>query len=161
MNPRVWAFWNAYLATLGASHAHRHLTPEVFAFGDSSEMADELAALVLAGIKRATASLAIEFSAVGDPLPAAGDVCIVLRGDGLPVAVIERTEVAQVPFGEVDAAFAAREGEGDGLLASWRVNHRHYFERVCARLGGAFDDRTPVLCQHFEVIWRDEPAPRP
>ena len=160
MNPDVLSFWRVYLATLGDSHAHRLLTPEAFVFGDSPELADELAALVLAGIKRATASLAVEFSAVGDPLPSTGDVCIVLRGDGQPVAVIERTAVAQVPFGEVDAAFAAREGEGDGSLASWRANHERYFERVCARLGGTFDDRTPVLCQHFEVIWRDEPLRR-
>ena len=52
--------------------------------------------------------------------------------------------------------FAEREGEGDGSLASWRANHERYFERVCARLGGTFDDRTPVLCQRFEVIWRGD-----
>ena len=153
MNPRVQAFWCKYLATLGEHHPHRHLTPEVFAFGDTPELADELAALVLAGVKRATASLAIEFSAVGEPLPAPGDVCIVLRGNGLPAAIIERTGVVRVLFGDVDAAFAAREGEDDGSLATWRANHRDYFARVCARLGGAFDDRTPVLCQSFEVIW--------
>ena len=155
MNPRILAFWREYLATLGEHHAHRRLTPEVFAFGDTPQMADELAALVLAGVKRATASLAIEFTAVGEPLPGAGDVCIVLRGDGRPAAVIERTEVEQVLFGEVDAAFAAREGEDDGSLATWRANHQDYFTRVCARLGGAFDERTPVLCQHLEVIWRE------
>ncbi|MBP6817171.1 MAG: ASCH domain-containing protein [Burkholderiaceae bacterium] len=156
MNPRVTAYWRDYLASLAGDHAHRLATPEAFAFGDSPDLADELADLVVTGVKRATASLAIEFGSLGEPLPAAGDVCIVLRGDGLPVAIIERTEVLEQPFGTVDAAFAAREGEGDGSLASWRANHRDYFARVCERLGGTFDECTPVLCQRFEVIWRGD-----
>ncbi|HPU54020.1 MAG TPA: ASCH domain-containing protein [Burkholderiaceae bacterium] len=134
------------------------LAPEVFGFGDSAELADQLADLVLAGVKRATTSLAIEFTAVGDRLPSAGDVCIVLRGNGLPVAVIERIAVVERPFGEVDEAFAAIEGEGDGSLASWRADHCAYFRRVCARHGGRFDEHTSVLCQRFEVIWRDAPS---
>lgn len=158
MNAAVSAFWHGYLGTLADGHPHRALAPEIFAFGDSAELADELADRVLAGVKRATASLAVEFSAAGDPLPAAGDVCIVLRGDGRPMAIIERIAVAQRPFSAVDAAFAAREGEGDGSLAWWRDAHRAYFGRVCDRLGGVFDEQTPVLCQSFEVIWRSEAA---
>jgi len=41
----------------------------VFAFGDSPEMADELAHLVLDGPKRATAGLVLEFERDGEPLP--------------------------------------------------------------------------------------------
>ena len=148
------SFWREYLATLPEGHRHRTAVPEAVAFGDSAGLADELAALVLAGAKRATTSLAVEFSAAGEALPSVGDVCIVLRGDGRPVAVIERIEVVQRPFGEVDEGFAACEGEGDGTLSFWRDAHRAYFGRVCERLGGTFDDRTRVLCLRFEVIWR-------
>lgn len=81
------AFWKSYLATLPPDHPPQ---------------------------KRATASLPVEFTAGGDPLPTVGDVDIVTLADGEPVCIIETTEVRLVVFGEVDAAFAADEGEGDG-----------------------------------------------
>ncbi|MGH8747255.1 MAG: ASCH domain-containing protein [Burkholderiales bacterium] len=147
------SFWRDYLSDLAPDHAHRTVIPDAFAFGDSAELANELAALVLCGKKRATASLAIEFTLVNEALPRAGDVSIVLRGDQKPVAIIERTDVKEVAFESVDDAFAAAEGEGDGSLAYWRAAHTDYFTRVCARSGGRFHAKTQVLCQTFEVIW--------
>jgi uncharacterized protein YhfF len=150
------AFWIEYLAPLASNHRHRAAKPDAFAFGDSAELANALADLVLRGRKRATTSLAIEFTSFNDPLPKVGDVSIILRGHLEPVAIIERTEVNTVPFGTVDAAFAAVEGEGDGSLAYWRAAHIEYFTGVCARLGGRFDDETPVICQKFELVWPRE-----
>ena len=112
-----------------------------------------MAALVQVGRKRATASLPVEFTSLGLPLPAAGDVSIVTRADGIPVAIIELVEVRHVPFQAVDAAFAADEGEGDGTLAWWQAAHRMYFSRVSARLGDKFDETTPVICQRFRLVW--------
>lgn len=147
------ALWADFLGSLPADDPRRGKTPDAFAFGGGEGIADELAALVVAGTKRATASLPIEFTAVGDPLPKAGDLSIVLDGKGDPVAIIELTSVDVVPFGEVDEAFAAFEGEGDGTLAWWRQAHTWYFGRVCERLGGTFDEATPVLCQRFRKVW--------
>ncbi len=148
-------FWQDYLRSLPPSHHHRGIEPDAFAFGGSvaMDLADELAALVLAGGKRGTASLAIEYTSLGERLPVRGDPSIVLDGRGTPVAIIERVEVVTVPFGDVPASFAAIEGEGDGSLASWRSAHRAYFSAVCAALGGTFGDTTPVLCQTFRVVW--------
>jgi len=148
------AFWRRYLDSLPPAHPHRAASPDVFAFGDSAALADELAALVHAGRKRATASLPVEFAALGQPLPEKGDLAIVTRADGVPVAVIEWTEVRHVPFQAVDAEFAADEGEGDGTLEWWRAAHRRYFGRVSRRHGGAFGEATPVICQRFRVVWR-------
>jgi uncharacterized protein YhfF len=148
------AFWRRYLATLPADHPHRGAEPQPFTFGDSPALADELAALVAAGRKRATTSLPAEFTAEGLQLPRAGDLSIVTLADGTPVAVIEIIEVRAVPFRDVDAAFAAVEGEGDGTLAFWRRAHREYFARVAAALGCGFDETTVVLCQPFRVVWR-------
>jgi uncharacterized protein YhfF len=150
----VEAFWKRYLATLPVEHPHRRARPDAFAFGDSAALADELAALVQAGRKRATASLPVEFTSEGLPLPRAGDVSIVTRADGTPVAIIELTEARTVPFDTVDADFVADEGEGDGTLAWWQAAHRRYFGRVCARLGGMFAETTPVICQRFRLVWR-------
>lgn len=127
-----------------------------FAFGDSPALANELAALVQAGRKTATASLPIEFVSEGLRLPAPGDLSIVTLADGAPVAIIELVEVRQIPFLRVDAAFAADEGEGDGSLRSWRTAHQAYFGRVCAPLGAEFEETTLVLCQRFRLVWTPE-----
>lgn len=148
------AFWKTYLATLPPDHPHRRARVSAFAFGDSAALAQELAVLVRAGQKRATASLPVEFTAAGDPLPTVGDVDIVTLADGEPVCIIETTEVRLVAFGEVDAAFAADEGEGDGSLTWWRSAHRAYFGRVCGRLGGQLDDATLILCRRFRLLYQ-------
>ena len=69
-----------------------------------------------------------------------------------PYAVHTADVLTQV----VGSAYAAIEGEGDGSLAYWRAAHIEYFTGVCARLGGRFDDATPVLCQTFTVVWPRE-----
>ena len=154
MSESAEAFWHRYLGTLPAEHPHRDARPDTFAFGDSPSLANELAALVELGRKQATTSLPGEFTSQGLPLPAAGSVSIVTRADGSPVAIIELTEVRHVPFRAVDATFAAAEGEGDRTLASWQAAHRKYFQRVSARLGCAFGEDTPVICQRFRLVWR-------
>jgi uncharacterized protein YhfF len=151
--PACEAFWRAYLAQLSAEHPHRSARPDSFGFGGVPDLAEELAALVLAGRKRATTSLPVEYTALGEALPRAGDLSIIVRGDGRPVAIIERTHVESLPFDEVDARFAAVEGEGDGSLGYWRRAHQEYFTDVVGRLGGSFDGRTSVICQTFRVVW--------
>jgi uncharacterized protein YhfF len=153
MDDTAEAFWQRYLARLPAEHPHRRARPDAFAFGDSPSLADELAALVQAGRKRATASLPVEFTSINLPLPAPGDIGVVTRGDGAPVGIIEIVDVQHVPFHAVGAAFAAEEGEGDGSLAWWQAAHRKYFRRVCARLGSEFDETGLVVCQRFRLVW--------
>jgi len=147
-------FWQRYVATLPEGHPHTRARVDAFSFGDSPGLAAELAELVWQGRKRATASLAVEFTSQGAALPRAGDVSVVTQADGTPVAIIELTEVRELPFRDVDAGFAAEEGEGDGSLEFWRTAHREYFSRTCARLGGRFDDATPVICQKYKVLLR-------
>jgi uncharacterized protein YhfF len=147
------AFWSQFLDSLAPEDPRRRAQPDAFGFGGEGELADELASLVVAGKKRATTSLPVEYTSLGEPLPKKGDLSIILNGAGDPVAIIERTQVDVVPFARVTATFAAREGEGDGSLAYWRGAHKEYFALVCERLGGALDDATPVLCQSFEVLW--------
>jgi len=154
LSERAAAFWRAYLAGLPPDHPHHTAHVTAFSFGDSPALADELAGLVVAGRKRATASLQIQFEADGAPLPAAGDIWIVTRADTTPVAIIETTDVRLVPFGAVDAAFAEAEGENDGSLASWRAAHMAFFGRVLARLGGRLDDASLVVCERFRVLYR-------
>ena len=147
------AFWTEYLRHLPQNHEHRTIAPDAFAFGGGGDLADELALLVLNRTKRATTSLAIEFTSLDEPLPVVGAMSIILRGDLKPVAIIERSSVAIIPFESVDHEYAAIEGEGDGSLSYWREVHIEYFTEVCTRLGGRFDIKTPVICQVFELRW--------
>ena len=57
-NPDTDAFWQAFRRHAGLDHDHY----VVGSFGDSPEMATELADLVVAGIKRATASLVRDYA---------------------------------------------------------------------------------------------------
>lgn len=146
------AFWQAFIRSAGGVGAGRAY--EAFAFGDSPELASELAELVLRGTKRATASAAWTFEAQGQCLPAPGDFSIVTQWSGEPLFIIETRVVEVVPFNEVGAAFAAAEGEGDCSLAYWRDGHRRYFTRECSRAGRAFDERMPIVCECFELVYR-------
>jgi len=89
----VETMWASYVA--GSGYDGPLVT--AFAFGDSAEMADELGLLVLHGPKGATAELVQAFAARGEPLPRAGDRCLVLGGDGRPLAVVRTTDVRAGP----------------------------------------------------------------
>ena len=115
---------------------------EEFSFGDSPELADELAGLVLAGKKRATC-----WSAGEGPKTQVGKQWVVLDGGGVPLAVIETVELTQRRFDEVDEAFAFDEGEDDRTLASWRRAHQNYFRRQ-----GTFAPDMPLWCERFRLV---------
>ncbi len=113
-----------------------------FAFGDGPDLADELLELVLKGVKTATCSTEDEPN-TSTP----GECWIVLDGRGNPRCVIESTEVTHRRYGDVDAAFAHDEGEGDRSLAYWRSAHRSYFGRL-----GKFSEDMMLMCERFRLV---------
>jgi uncharacterized protein YhfF len=121
-----------------------------FAFGDGPQLADELLTLVVRGVKTATCSTEDEPNT-----SAPGERWIVLDGSGQPACVIETTEVSYRRFGDVDAAFAHEEGEGDRSLAYWREAHRRYFTRL-----GKFGEDMMLMCERFRLVEVFEPAER-
>ena len=86
------------------------------------------------------------------PIPKPGDLSVVTWWNGQPVCVIKTTRVEIRPYDEVDADFAASEGEGDGSLAYWREAHWRFFSRECERIGRTLDPKMPVVCERFEVV---------
>src|ERR1700759_2817349 len=83
-SPDTDAFWQAF-----RRHAGLDCDDYVVgSFGDSPEMATELANLVIAGIKRATASLARDYGEGREPTPKPGDFVMMLDGDGLPMRLL-------------------------------------------------------------------------
>jgi uncharacterized protein YhfF len=149
---RHLTFWSEFARTCDSDPTPRFL--EAFHFDDNEADANELAALVLAGRKRATAALLWTHEVTGKPLPKPGDLSIVTDFSRQAVCVIETTRIAIVPFDEVTAEFAAIEGEGDGSLAFWRRAHEQYFSRECSRIGREPSITMPVICEQFEVVYR-------
>jgi uncharacterized protein YhfF len=117
---------------------------ETFSFGDSPALADELAALVLAGVKTATCSAASD-----GPCTDVGKQMVVLSGSGRPLVIIETVELTERRFNDVDATFAYNEGEGDRSLEYWRQAHRRYFTRL-----GQFSEDMLLYCERFRVVER-------
>ncbi len=128
------------------------VAPPVWSFGDDPALADELLDLVLAGTKTATAELVASYEAGGEPLPAVGDLSIVLDGSGAPRALLRTTKVDVVPFDQVTAEHARLEGEGDRTLATWRDEHERSWRRA-APTGVEFSGGALVVCERFTLLY--------
>jgi len=154
-------FWRAARAHLsyGPSEAvigtewSAAVVPPAWAFGGDGdvELASDLLALILAGTKTATASALWEYGPK-DPIPAAGELSIILDGVGKPRAVIRTTSVEIVPFDQVSAEHAYLEGEGDRTLESWRRDHEAFWRRTLPA-DREFDQQMPIVCETFEVLY--------
>ena len=143
-------YWALFEAATGGNSAERFY--EAFHFDDSEAVANELAELVLAGRKQATASLFWAYEAQGKPLPETGCLSVVTDWQGHPLCIIETRQVDVVPYQQVSAEFAAHEGEGDGSLEFWRDAHWPYFSRECERIGRQPSEDMPVVCERFRVV---------
>jgi len=150
-NERIVDFWRRAcraVPDLPADAAY-----QVWHFGDGAALARELADLVLLGPKRATAGLLWEAESDANTMPVLGGYSVVTDGNGAPLMVLRTAHVEIRPFGEVDADFAAAEGDGDGSLEYWRHAHWSYFSRRCEVLGRTPSEEMPVILERFELIF--------
>ena len=151
------ALWRQYTATR-TRPAPPEDDPPVEQFGDHAALADELIDLVLAGTKRATAGLVVDFAHAGEPLPRIGGHWIACDSAGQPRAILRTTELRLGPLATVDDAFAWDEGEGDRTRASWLAAHLAYFTRTLDARGSAWSDDLDVVFERFAVVWPPEVA---
>jgi uncharacterized protein YhfF len=121
-------------------------------FGGNPRLADRLLALIREGKKTATSSLPWSYRAEGSTPPAAGDITVILDGDGKPGAVVRTTSVTELPFSEVSPEMARLEGEDDLSLEAWRKGHWKWFSRECKEIGMTPDESMPVLFEEFELL---------
>ena len=126
---------------------------QVWFFGNSSEMAKELAELVISGKKIATASLFAVNEMKPEIAPIADGYSVITDFEGNPLCVIQTTEIRHLPFTEVDAKFAFDEGEGDQTLENWRNGHWRYFTKEAAELNIEFNEKSLVCCERFRLLF--------
>jgi uncharacterized protein YhfF len=151
LSPNQRTFWTRFQDASGETAESPRF---VDAFGDSPDMQTELADLVIAGDKRATAALDRWYTDETRPRP--GDLVLILNGRGDPVCVIRTKRVDVMSVTEVSAEFAFEEGEGDKTLAWWLDAHRAFWRREAEREGFDYSDDLDVCCERFELVW----APR-
>ncbi|MFZ2650953.1 MAG: ASCH domain-containing protein [Burkholderiaceae bacterium] len=137
------------------------------AFGSTRALANELAGLVVQGVKRAQATLRRDFEAELDPLPQIGDHLVVLDGEGTPRAIVRTTHVELRHFNQIDDQFAFDAGEGDLTLRWWLTAHRQDFAERAEAEGFEVHEQTELVLEWFEMVWPQpaqaqsvvEPAP--
>ena len=146
-------YWRRFCNATGLDHA---TTPyQAWYFSNNQDSALRLAGLVVAGRKRATASLKAINELRPDIAPFENTYSIVTDLHGVPKCVIRTISVREVPFGEVELQFALDEGEGDETIKDWREGHSEYFAREAAEAGVEFNERSIVCCEHFEVVYAE------
>lgn len=141
-------------AQLWAAYARQEALGDVpyqaWAFGGAP---DELAQLVLSGIKTATASAYPVYALEQEPLPKAGDYSVILNSREEAVCIIHTTKVYVVPFHQVSAEHAFKEGEGDRSLAYWQAVQTDFFTQCMAEAGLTFDETMEVVCEEFQRVY--------
>ena len=145
-------FWKEFAASQQVDPTPRFV--EAFTFDDNEQSANELAMLVLRGVKRGTSALVCAYEKSTARFPEVGDLCVITTWAREPLCVVETQQVEIAPFNEVTAEFAAIEGEGGGSLEHWRKSHQEFFGRECERLGCQFAPTILVLCERFSVVYR-------
>jgi uncharacterized protein YhfF len=146
-------YWEAYLATLPSDSPYRQQRYVAEQFGDTPDLATQLALLILKRIKTATCSALWEWEAEGTPLPQVGLITIVLDGSEAPLCIIETIEVKIQSYHAVDAEFASDEGEGDRSLDYWREAHWRFFSRTLVTIGRTPTREMPLVCERFRLIY--------
>ena len=139
----LWAAYQAVNPDAGDDY-------EPWAYGDDPDL---LAELTRTGVKTATASAGIWYERGEEPMPQAGEYSVILNSREEAVCVIRTTRVYAVPFDEVSAEHARREGEGDRSLNYWRRVHEDFFRRELEEAGLTFTPDMPVVCEEFEVVF--------
>lgn len=124
----------------------RYPGAQAWGFGDSPAMADELANLVIKGVKTASCGSLAAFNAEGFA-PTPGSYHIILNGQEAPVCVIRIVSLRLVRFCDVTQAFASKEGEGDLSLEYWQKEHQAFFTRE-----GVFAEDMELVAEEFTVV---------
>ncbi|PIB27641.1 RNA-binding protein [Maribacter sp. 4U21] len=130
-----------------------HEAPKTDYFCDNEKDANECAALVKKGIKRATSHSLLGLQYRNEPLPKIGDFLVVTNWEGTAQCIVQTTAVKLKPFFSIDESYAKLEGEGDKSLAYWKKVHWDYFTRELEPFGRVPRESMIIVCEEFEKVF--------
>lgn len=151
-DPSIIAMWQSFLKE--NPQLSEETIFEAWSFGNSAEMADELSNLVLKGQKTGTASAHDCYIYDEEELPEELAYSIILDGSGKARCVIQTISVEVLPFNEVTAEQAFKEGEGDRTLSYWRGVHQTFWEQEFVDYPLTFSEEMLVVYEEFKVIYK-------
>ncbi len=149
MNDKVKDFWIKFC---NEKKLLTDIKYQAWSFGNTKEMADELAELVNCNIKTATTS-AFELYEACDDIPQVGDYNIILNSSKEPVCITQTKVVYIMPYNLITPEHAWHEGEGDRSYKYWREVHDRFFVEEYKAVGKKFYEQAPMLCEVFEKIY--------
>ena len=121
----------------------------VMELGSPGALREKLNALVLAGLKTATAGLLAEdYVAEDEALEHVGEQLALVDNLGQQIAVLEVDDVTVQPLASVSWEFAVAEGEGSTSIDDWRTAHVGFWHAMGVKASAA----TPVVCVRFHVV---------
>ncbi|GAA0123931.1 MAG: ASCH domain-containing protein [Clostridium argentinense] len=150
----VKEMWLSYLKTIGENEETTKRNYTVWHFCNDEESANNLAELVLQGIKRGTASLHYWYKEEGEKMPKVDDYSIIINWQGIAKCIIKTTKIEIIPFKDVTERFALIEGEGDKSLNYWRNVHQIYFENELKEIGKEFNEDMEIVFEEFELVYK-------
>jgi uncharacterized protein YhfF len=141
--------WNFYTQNNDVNKTY-----DTWCFGGDTSIANELAKLVVNGIKTATASAYQLYELENSQLPPIGGLNIILDSDNNAVCITETTKVYTCPFLEVSEGHAFKEGEGDCSIAYWRKVHKEFFSKELKVYDLNFYENMLIVCEEFKVVFK-------
>lgn len=124
---------------------------EAWSFGVDPDI---LAQLVVNGHKTGTSSLYILYELTNEPLPKVNDYSIILDSNNNAVCIIQNIKVDIIPFNEITAEHAYKEGEGDKSLKYWRKVHQEFFTESLSKIDMKFTYDMKVVYEEFKVVYK-------
>jgi len=150
---------NASANTMWGDYLKNHLedvfheAPKTDYFCDNEKDANECAALVKKGIKKATSHSLLGLQYRKESLPKIGDFLVVTNWEGEAQCIVQTTAVKLKPFFSIDEAYAKLEGEGDKSLAHWKKVHWDYYTRELEPFGRVPRESMIIVCEEFEKVF--------
>lgn len=116
MSDKIKKYWEQFCNEKNISKDTKY---EAWSFGNTKEMADELADLVNRGIKTATTG-AYELYEEDEDIPKVGEYNIILDGSGEPKCITITRVVEILAYNLISSNHAWLEGEGDRSYEYWK-----------------------------------------
>lgn len=84
--------------------------------------------------------------------PAAGAYSVLLYENGQAAGSLQNTKISPVPFDQVPASHAYKEGEDPRVLVAWRETRRRAFAADCRAAGLPFDEAGLCVLEEFRLV---------